>query len=83
MTLKPTRLHASLTNPGARQMICAVSLIDRRTGSALRVNGRPLFIMTSDPDGAARHLLDGRDPKIWQVRTDTVQTAAANAPARR
>jgi hypothetical protein len=47
----------------------AVWLIDRRTGSAHRVNGQPLVIHSSRPDDASAELLAGRDPAVWQTVT--------------
>lgn len=50
--------------------VCAVKLIDRRTGLAHRVNGRPLMVFTRDPKFAAAELLEGRDVRLWQVRVE-------------
>lgn len=49
---------------------CAVHLIDRRTGSAHRINGTPLVIFTRRPEEAAADLLNGRDPLVWEARIE-------------
>lgn len=49
---------------------CAVGLIDRRTGAAHRINGRPLVILTRRPNEAAAELLQGRDPAVWEARVE-------------
>lgn len=49
---------------------CTVSLIDRRTGTAHRINGTPLTIRTDTPNDAAADLLRNRDPAVWDVRID-------------
>lgn len=46
---------------------CVVSLIDRRTGKSLRVNGTPLVIYTRHPNEAAADLLEGRDASVWEA----------------
>ncbi len=48
--------------------ICAVQLIDRRTGAAHRVGGAVLQLFTPTPDQAARDLMAGRDPAVWDIR---------------
>ncbi len=53
---------------------CAVRLIDRRTGTALRVNGTPLVIFTRDPAAAVAELLEGRDATLWEARVDAIET---------
>ena len=50
--------------------VCAVSLIDRRTGRPHRVNGAPLVVFTRSPDIAASDLLQGRDRAIWETRIE-------------
>ena len=52
--------------------LCAVSLIDRRTGRPHRVNGAPLLVFTRTPDSAAIDLMRGRDPDIWETRIDPI-----------
>jgi len=52
---------------------CAVRLIDRRTGAAHRINGRPLTLFTRRPQEAAAELLEGRDPAHWEVRIDPIE----------
>ena len=47
---------------------CAVQLIDRRTGAAHRVGGAVLQLFTPTPDQAARDLMAGRDPAVWDIR---------------
>lgn len=51
---------------------CAVRLIDRRTGTAHRVNGRPLLIYTRNPEAAVAELLRGRDPSIWEALVEPI-----------
>ncbi len=53
---------------------CAVRLIDRRTGSAHRINGRPLLALTRNPAEAAAELMRGRDPAHWAVRIEPLET---------
>lgn len=52
----------------ARRPLCAITLIDRRTGRPHRVNGAPLTALSRDPDLAATELLSGRDPHLWDAR---------------
>jgi hypothetical protein len=52
-----------------------VTLIDRRTGAALRVNGSRLTIYTRSPALAAEELLSGRDPSVWDVRIEPLDPA--------
>lgn len=56
------------------QPTCAVQLVDRRTGSAHRINGTPLVIFTRDPAAAAEDLLEGRDPAHWDVKVHQIET---------
>lgn len=49
---------------------CMVRLVDRRTGAAHRVNGKPLTVFTRNPNDAAAALLSGRDPAIWEARIE-------------
>ncbi|QYZ70069.1 hypothetical protein [Neotabrizicola shimadae] len=60
----------SIVTPGTA--LCAVSLIDRRTGRPHRVNGAPLLVFTRTPDSAATDLMRGRDPDIWETRIDLI-----------
>ena len=53
--------------------LCSVRLIDRRTGTALRLNGQPLALFTRDPQTAAAELLAGRDATHWEVRIDRLE----------
>jgi hypothetical protein len=55
--------------------VCAVTLVDRRTGAALRVNGSRLVIYTRASEIAARELLDGRDPAVWDLRVQPLDPA--------
>jgi hypothetical protein len=50
--------------------VCVVTLVDRRTGSALRVNGSRVVIYTRAPRIAAEELLAGRDASVWDVRIE-------------
>jgi hypothetical protein len=45
----------------------AVWLIDRRTGSAHRVNGQPLVIHTDQPEQASAILLADRNKDVWET----------------
>lgn len=56
------------------QRACAIRLIDRRTGTAHRINGSPLVIFSRRPFEAAAELLEGRDPQIWEARIDPTRT---------
>ncbi len=66
---RPARAAVLTEKPGMPRL-CAVWLIDRRTGSAHRVNGTPLVIYTRDPDEASADLLRNRDPKVWEARIE-------------
>lgn len=55
--------------------LCVVSLVDRRTGVPLRVNGSKLAIFTRAPALAAGELLQGRDPSIWEVKVQALDPA--------
>ncbi len=55
--------------------VCVVTLVDRRTGSALRVNGSRMVIYTRAPRIAAEELLSGRDPSVWDVRIEPLDPA--------
>ena len=56
--------------------LCAVQLIDRRTGAIHRMNGRPLLVVTRKPQDAATDLMAGRDPSVWEARIDTIEQIA-------
>jgi hypothetical protein len=60
----------------ARGPLCAITLIDRRTGRPHRVNGAALVALSRDPDAAAAELLAGRDPRIWSARVQPLPGAA-------
>lgn len=51
---------------------CAVSLIDRRTGATHRINGRPLTLLTRNPQDAVAELLAGRDAAVWEARIEVI-----------
>jgi hypothetical protein len=55
---------------------CAVQLFDRRTGEAHRLGGAPVLVFTTTPDQAARDLLAGRDPAVWEARVQPLGGAA-------
>lgn len=69
-------MTAALTTTATRRNIaaptCAVRLIDRRTGAALRVNGAPLIVYSRNAEEAAADLLRDRDATIWQVRIEPI-----------
>ena len=54
-------------NPGHRAL-CAVTLIDRRTGRPHRVNGAALVALSRAPRAAAAELLAGRNARLWDAR---------------
>jgi hypothetical protein len=66
------RKEAASVVPGS---VCIVTLVDRRTGSALRVNGSRVSIYTRSPDIAAQELLAGRDPAVWDLRIQPLDPA--------
>lgn len=55
--------------------VCIVTLVDRRTGAALRVNGSRVSIYTRSPEIAAQELLAGRDPTVWELRVQPLDPA--------
>ena len=55
--------------------VCVVTLVDRRTGAALRVNGARVVVYTRAPEIAAEELLSGRDPARWDVRVQPLDPA--------
>ena len=61
---------SSMRGVGAQS--CAVWLIDRRTGSTHRVNGRPFVVFTHRPDLAIAEMMEGRDPEVWSTRVEAV-----------
>ncbi len=70
MTLARQTAHrapAAMMQAGA---VCAVSLIDRRTGSPLRINGSPVVLFSRQPHEAAADLLSGRNPAVWEARIE-------------
>ncbi len=58
---------------------CAVRLVDRRSGLTHRINGSPLLVFTKAPEAAADELLAGRDPAVWEVRIEAVETHVRGA----
>ena len=58
-----------------RPALCAVTLIDRRTGRPHRVNGAALVALSRDPHGAAE-LLAGRDARLWDARIQPLPASA-------
>jgi hypothetical protein len=58
---------------------CAVSLVDRRTGAKHRINGRPLTLLTRNPQDAIAELLEGRDATVWEARVDVIGQAGERA----
>lgn len=55
--------------------LCAVTLIDRRSGLAARRNGSRLQVLTRNPQAAAAEFLAGRDPLVWDVRIEPLDPA--------
>jgi|GEM_PF-2246648 hypothetical protein len=62
--------------PATLGCACQVSLIDRRTGRAHRVGGRPVVVFTSDPQAAVIELLSGRDARLWEARIEPLDAYA-------
>ena len=65
----PTAQMTVIANRAAAP-VCAVRLVDRRTGTVHRVNGAPLILFTRDTGAAAAELLSNRDRSLWDVRID-------------
>ncbi|MGZ3217825.1 hypothetical protein [Paracoccus sp. T5] len=61
-----------------RPPLCAITLIDRRTGRLHRANGAALVARSRDPHGAAAELLAGRESRLWDAHVQPL-----TAPARR
>ncbi len=81
MTFAPRFNGRALSEPveaigSGHQALCAVQLIDRRTGSLHRVNGRPLMKLTRKPQVAAAELMAGRDPAVWETRVEAIEQLA-------
>jgi hypothetical protein len=53
--------------------VCAVRLIDKRTGLTHRVNGSPLVAYTRNPTEAVAELLSGRDASVWEARVEPIE----------
>lgn len=79
MTFAPCRITGSPPVPaadGMRRLLCAVRLIDRRTGSIHRMNGRPVLVVTRTPIDAVADMMTGRNPTVWEARVDTIEQVA-------
>lgn len=79
MTFAPRRTIGSppvSAADGMRRLLCAVRLIDRRTGSIHRMNGRPVLVVTRTPKDAVADLMTGRDPAVWETRVDAIEQVA-------
>jgi hypothetical protein len=73
-------MHTAQTTPIANRAaspVCAIRLIDRRTGRVHRVNGAPLVLFARDPNAAAAELLLDRDPALWDLRIDPLPAGVA------
>ncbi len=57
------------------RQVCAVRLVDRRTGLTHRVNGSPLVLFTRNPVEAVAELLSGRDARVWEARVEPIGAA--------
>ncbi len=69
----PARHRFRAAVPARRpSTICAVSLINRRTGSTHRENDVPVIRITRDPAAAVSALLANRDVALWDVRIDPI-----------
>ena len=53
--------------------IWALRLVDRRSGSTPRINGRFVVAYSTEPEIDAVALLSGRNPSCWMVRADLIQ----------
>lgn len=53
---------------------CAVHLIDRRTGRAHRIGGRPPVLFTRRPAEAVADLPEGRDSTLLEARAEPLRT---------
>ena len=71
-TAQTTLIANRTTSP-----VCAVRLIDRRTGRVHRVNGAPLVLFARDTNAAAAELLFNRDRNLWDVRIDPLPAGVA------
>ncbi|SEM39476.1 hypothetical protein SAMN04488103_10120 [Gemmobacter aquatilis] len=70
----PAAIRAgTMTVPQGTPRVCAVRLIDRRTGTTHRINGAPLTIFTRRPDEAIAELMEGRDPTVWEARVEVIE----------
>ena len=62
--------------PVPLSQVCAIRLIDRRTGQTHRINGSPLVLFTRNPIEAIAELLSGRDASLWEARVEPIAGAA-------
>jgi hypothetical protein len=67
---RPPHKVTSAAMTETRSTLCAICLIDRRTGQPHRVNGSALVMFSRMPDEAAAELLEGRDPAVWEVQIE-------------
>ncbi|MFD1911262.1 hypothetical protein [Halodurantibacterium flavum] len=74
-------MAAPLAPNASATPLCAVTLIDRRTGRPHRVNGAALVALARDPDLAAREMLEGRDTTIWEARIQPLPAPALTSAA--
>ena len=74
---------ASLTSvrrgSGLSFPLSAVSLIDRRTGTAHRIGGAALTLFTRSPQEAVEDLLRDRDPRVWEARIQALPQSEGRA----
>ena len=76
MSLAATRRRDAELTVRALREVCAVRLVDRRTGLTHRVGGSPLVLFTKDPAEAVAELLAGRDARVWEARIEPIGGAA-------
>ncbi len=72
-TLVGTPVAANAANAAP---VCAVRLINRRTGMVHRINGAPLVMFTRTPQDATQDLLRNRDATEWGVLVETLTPQA-------
>lgn len=55
-----------------------VQLVDRRTGSVHRVDGRPVaaWVPSAGIAESTARMMAGRDPQVWMVRVMEMETSA-------
>ncbi len=69
------RLSGRAQGRGQAAPTYAVTLVDRRTGAALRLNGGPVTLYSRDPEAARAELLRSRNPALWDVRVEPIHSA--------